>query len=463
VGGVEAELGAEAGELGAPIGEQRGGHDDQVRTRLPLALEEEQQADHLDGLAEAHVVGEAAAEAEANEQPQPRDALALVGAELAVQGLSGVSVGAAGWALELAEGAREPGAGLRDGPLGGVVGVGVAVTSHAGDEAHALNKADGAAGGAGLDPLPVAVCVAVIGGIEVDPAASHVAQARAAAHKHPPLLRGELVVADEVAELEVEQGAEAEHGRGAAADLRADLRARALSLPPPGDVEGDAEGLEVGRVAEEFVGLLGGPGDGVEELVAVEELADPRDLGGGAAQRGEQELLGGGIAGPRADRRGEGAVLDLTARAAAGADGGQEGEGARFVALALGEVEVEAIAIGIDAVEAAVVVEVDARGAQRLAGGDLDLLPRGGDAGLREAGAAEAVRGAGEQGEELARGGGHAVGGGLGDAGEGGAGEAAAPVELGREGPLALRGEEQEAKAEAGLADVGLPDPQRGQ
>jgi hypothetical protein len=46
-----------------------------------------------------------------------------------VQGLSGVGVGAAGGALELAEGAREPGA---DGPLGGVVGVGVAA-SHAGD------------------------------------------------------------------------------------------------------------------------------------------------------------------------------------------------------------------------------------------------------------------------------------------------------------------------------------------
>ena len=50
-----------------------------------LLLQGEQQGDHLDGLAEAHVVGEARPEAEPRHEAQPAQPAALVGAQLGVQ------------------------------------------------------------------------------------------------------------------------------------------------------------------------------------------------------------------------------------------------------------------------------------------------------------------------------------------------------------------------------------------
>jgi hypothetical protein len=64
-------------DFAGPIGEQRSGRDNEARARRrvgPVALDEEQQREDLDGLAEAHFVGEAGAESETGDEPQPRDA-----------------------------------------------------------------------------------------------------------------------------------------------------------------------------------------------------------------------------------------------------------------------------------------------------------------------------------------------------------------------------------------------------
>ena len=61
------------------------------RLRLPrrAARGALQQGEHLHGLAQAHVVGQAAAEAELAEEVEPAQALALVGAELALEAAGG--------------------------------------------------------------------------------------------------------------------------------------------------------------------------------------------------------------------------------------------------------------------------------------------------------------------------------------------------------------------------------------
>ena len=59
--------------LGRPIGEQRSRSDDQARPPLAAARgERQQQGQHLDGLAEPHVVGKAGAEAETREKASQR-------------------------------------------------------------------------------------------------------------------------------------------------------------------------------------------------------------------------------------------------------------------------------------------------------------------------------------------------------------------------------------------------------
>ena len=80
------EPGRELGGLLDPVEDQRAGHDRQGRplglAAVPPPLE---QGQDLDRLAQAHVVGEDAAEAEPLEVVEPAQPLALVGAQLAVE------------------------------------------------------------------------------------------------------------------------------------------------------------------------------------------------------------------------------------------------------------------------------------------------------------------------------------------------------------------------------------------
>ena len=80
------EPGRELGGLLDPVENQRAGHDGQAR---PLGLAAEppplKQGQHLDRLAQPHVVGQDAAEAESLEVVEPAQPFALVGPQLAVE------------------------------------------------------------------------------------------------------------------------------------------------------------------------------------------------------------------------------------------------------------------------------------------------------------------------------------------------------------------------------------------
>ena len=72
-------------DLRLPVGDQRGRHDEQTGAGLALLFQGEQQGDDLNGLAQAHVVGQAGAQAELRQEVQPAQAAVLVGPQLGAQ------------------------------------------------------------------------------------------------------------------------------------------------------------------------------------------------------------------------------------------------------------------------------------------------------------------------------------------------------------------------------------------
>ena len=104
--GAHAQLGHEARGLLLPVPDQRFRHHDERRPRL-LAAARRQHGQHLDGLAEAHVVGQAAAEAEAAQEGHPAETLFLVRAQLAPESRGLVFCGDAVEAGQLGAGPRE--------------------------------------------------------------------------------------------------------------------------------------------------------------------------------------------------------------------------------------------------------------------------------------------------------------------------------------------------------------------
>ena len=68
----------EPGHLRLPVGQQRRGENQKRRLCGLLVLQDRQQGQHLDGLAEPHVVGQARAEPQARQEPEPGDARLLI-------------------------------------------------------------------------------------------------------------------------------------------------------------------------------------------------------------------------------------------------------------------------------------------------------------------------------------------------------------------------------------------------
>ena len=88
----DAELRREASGLLLPVEDERPRHHDQRRRGSaafpgggPQLAARLQQGEHLDGLAQAHVVGQAAAETELPEEVEPAEAVALIAAELTLE------------------------------------------------------------------------------------------------------------------------------------------------------------------------------------------------------------------------------------------------------------------------------------------------------------------------------------------------------------------------------------------
>src|SRR5690606_14205905 len=99
-------------DLAGPVGHDRGRGDDEGELALLLALGPGQERDGLQGLTEAHVVGEDAAAAELVDAGEPAEALLLVGPQ---GGLDGARLGDVGDLADLVELVEEGLGGGRDG------------------------------------------------------------------------------------------------------------------------------------------------------------------------------------------------------------------------------------------------------------------------------------------------------------------------------------------------------------
>ncbi len=310
-----------------------------------VPLQEEQEGEDLHGLPEPHVVGEAAAEAEPGEVPEPADALALVGSERRPERLARIGPGLAARAAEIGEGLREPRSGLDAGPLALRVGLGSSLREvGAREEPHRLDERE-AVLGVPLRLLPAAEHLVELLPVHLDPAPLQEDEPLGPLAQLRELGLGELLVAEGEADGEVEHCVEAERGGLLLSHRDRDARSRgAAAAPPVGDADHDAAVLERGHLAEEAVRLDGRPGLRLEEPARVgERLHEGAPLRGaldGLEEREESPAIGG--RGGLADGVAERAVLRLPARGETGGVGGEEGEGLLGIAPVLGEVEVHA-------------------------------------------------------------------------------------------------------------------------
>ena len=239
--------------------------------------------------------------------------------------------------------------------------------------------------------------------VELDPAAAQLMEPRRAAHERAPLVRRELVFAEEVAQLEVEQRAEPDLGRPGGTDLDTNLRARPLLVPPLRHVDTQPAVRELGRRAQQGVRLRGGPRDRVIDLAALDEIADGEAHAGGPAQRREQALPGCGVVGVLAQRGRQRHVQHAPVRPLAARDGDEEREGVRRVVLALGDMQVHTVAVRVDAVGAQEGLTRHAGAGELAARRHPDLAPRDAEGALGEPGT-ERVRCEREQpGEQVRR------------------------------------------------------------
>ncbi|MNC89636.1 hypothetical protein D3C83_56020 [compost metagenome] len=100
--------GSEPRDLALPVGDERGRNDEERAASGAGLLPEHEQGDDLQRLAETHVVGEAAAEAEAAQEGEPAERVTLVVAELSGEGRGGVERRDAAERRQLVAHAREP-------------------------------------------------------------------------------------------------------------------------------------------------------------------------------------------------------------------------------------------------------------------------------------------------------------------------------------------------------------------
>ncbi|MNS99907.1 hypothetical protein D3C72_1343220 [compost metagenome] len=250
--------------LALPVADERGGANQEPRPALGggkllgVRLGLEQQGQHLDGLAQAHVVGEAGAEAELAHGRQPGVASFLVRAQgaLEVLGRDGALHPIAGAEVrqELAE--APLGRHRHDGQPGGLAG-GVLGQLHGVHHGHlavalAVEEAKRA-----LDLV----------GVELDPLAAQLEQRHLHGHQPLEVLARERLVAQRQAPVVVDQGLVTDLAGGAVVLLAHgdfDAQARPVGAPPRRHEHGEAGLFEVRHgLAQEGVGLGGGQIDGV--------------------------------------------------------------------------------------------------------------------------------------------------------------------------------------------------------
>ena len=347
MGDQRAQPRREARQLQPPVLHQRGGHHQQVHARLVAALEHGEQGDDLDRLAQAHVVGQAAAQAQAPQGPEPLHAGFLIGPQRAVQAGARLDVRHDLGRAQRLELRLEPASCHHLGPCGTFVGL-IAfgdVQLCPGEQAHGLGEAHAARQGLGPDLAPLVEHLAELVGVRLDPAALDEHQPCAGPQQGLQLSFAQGLAPQGELDAEVQQRVEAQHRGPLVPHRHRHHRAGASpGAPPVGQAQHQARPLEGFGLAQKGVGRGRGPGQGVVDLAGLQHVLDERAVLGCALQWGEQrhQLAAPARTGVLSQGAAQGHVLDLLPSRDMAGVGGDEGEGVAGIALVLGQVQADA-------------------------------------------------------------------------------------------------------------------------
>jgi hypothetical protein len=296
------------------------------------------------GLAQAHVVGEAGAQAEAREKPEPADPDLLVGSERGPERRARVGRGQRLGPAQALERRREPLPRHHPGPLVPPLrrcrrlAVG---QRRPGQEAHRLPEGEPLAGGAARR-LPVGEDLAELFLVQLHPLPSHEGEPVRAGEDLSPLRVREGLPFERDGDREVEERVQSEGGGRLAPNGDADLKPPGAIRPPPvGHPDHDAGRFEGRHVLEEAVRLAGRPGQRLEDVSRVHQVLEHGAGRGGAIDRSEQGQQRRPVPGERPERLAEGLMLRPGLAGEAGRVGREEAEGMVAVVLVLRQVKVD--------------------------------------------------------------------------------------------------------------------------
>jgi hypothetical protein len=280
MGDQHAERWREAGDLLRPVGEQRCRSDQQARHPAVLALEHHEQGDDLDGLAQAHVIGQAGAQAKTRQQMQPAHADLLVGAQGGPQLGTGAHHGEAIRATQARQGLGHPRPGdhLRPISLRSRLGGGLGCAG-AREQAHGLVEAQALALGQLLHLAEMRDGLLQPLAVDLHPAAPDQHQALAGLQQLRHLGWGQRLAVQGHRDAEVEQGVQADGGGRGGADRGRNPRAcRAAAPPAGGHTHHETCLLELRRVLEEAQRLRRGPAQRMVDRPLIDQRLQPRAL-----------------------------------------------------------------------------------------------------------------------------------------------------------------------------------------
>ncbi len=285
--------------------------------RLVAAASREQQRDHLQRLAEPHVVGKARAKADPRQEAEPARANFLVRPQRRLQRLSGQRRGEHLGTAAGGERLGKPGSRLhfaprfRSGRRLACVNVG------AGDEPHRLPERNALGAREALDFRVAVERSFQLGGIDFDPLAAQQREPVAGGDEAANLFRRQRLTVERHLDGEIEQIVGADERGRSGADGRLDRRAaRPVRRPGRWHAHDEPRLLERVDVVEQPHRLFRRPAQRMKDFAGVDDLLEPIAGFAGATDRFEELEQFGFSAGARifAQRRAERRVAERAMR-----------------------------------------------------------------------------------------------------------------------------------------------------
>ena len=279
----------------------RDGRRDRCRVRpvRVVPVPAQQQRQHLDGLAQTHVVGQAGAQTELLQEAQPRHPGTLIGPQRALQRRARRHRRQLARLPQPREGLPQGGAGghLHPGPLRFGPLFLTQIRRRPGQQPHPLDERDFPVPACLLQRLPVGDGLLQLVAVHLHPLVLQQHQAIVAGEQGRQLLRRQRAVADRNLHLEVQHRGRIQPRRRRAANRDRHLGARPFP-PPVRHPHRQPAALQLGNALQELIGLLRRPGRGAVHGPRIHQLPDPVTGAGSLLDRRQQLDQRGAVVGP---------------------------------------------------------------------------------------------------------------------------------------------------------------------